>query len=305
MKRNGYCVSTYTKNPAYRIDCFDDGNQLLWEVKTAPNSDAKLYGLVAALDGNGNLHVFTREADHQVLKAYSSTGDLLWRHNEDTVPGTYSKAMRVVGDTLMLVRFDKIDTENNTYYFQQFDSNGEATSTLSVDGLNYDFYLAPFQDNSCLMMVTDRGRHLELSRIGSDGTLMWKKTLSGHAENLEFKTQQKPIRIDAQGNIDLISVAASATYSPLIFPVSVTNRYLITRFDPKGNKLQEDLIGRNRYRVVSDVDPTQTLESGFAPDEFLPTEDGYIAAGVNTYDLAEDNPDHTYSPPMVVNRYRW
>lgn len=57
--------------------------------------------------------------------------------------------------------------------------------------------------------------------------------------------------------------------------------------------------------MVSDVDPTLTLESGFAPDEFLPTADGYIAAGVNTYDLAEDNPDQTYSPPMVVNLYRW
>lgn len=128
-------------------------NQLLWEMKTTPNSDAKLYGLVATFDGNGNLYVLTREADHQVLKAYSPA-------NEDAVPGTYPKAMQVVGDTLMLVRFDKIDTENDTYYFQQFDMNGEATSVLGVDSLNYDFYLTPFQNNSCLMMTTDRAQSL-------------------------------------------------------------------------------------------------------------------------------------------------
>ena len=300
-----YCIRSYADTSHYRINCYDQNSDPIWSLVLDATTTGSLNGLIGTLDSEGNLYLFLTVSDHRFLRAYSNNGALLWEQPADDVAGTYSKTLIWIGGKLVLVGADASSSTDTQYYFQQFNQDGTQYSSVSTTGYQHDLFFKAYQNNSILMMTSDQGGHLDLTRINIDGTEAWKKILVGRSVNLEFKTQQQPVRVDEDGNIALINMSMEYVPSLLYFPVGVTNRYYISRFDSTGKQLQEDLIGRNRYRIVSDTDPTRTVESGFAPDEFVPTPTGYVAAGVNTYDLAEDNPNQTYSPPLVVNHYHW
>ena len=299
----GFCVKRRVNVEHYDAHCLDFNGNLVWQLMPSQS--------VERIDGDlgqdGIVYLRTVEGEQSWLRAYTLSGSVLWELLTDDLPGENynSNSLQWVNEKLLLIKYVKDEEDVTTQYFIHLNLDGSFHSVAEVATDNQLFYIQPYDANSYVALVRVPAYGMRLFRVNLNGEVLWVRNLPGRQLFIAFEGQQHPLRIDAQGNIVVIGSEQVMTPSLLVYPLKVALRYYFTRFNGNGSKIDEHLVGRYRYRIVSDVNPTVAVETGFAPNEFIVFDGGYVTAGIDTFYIAESNPDQTYTPPLTINYYSW
>lgn len=263
-------TKTYSKDPVIFLMKYAPSGELIWSIKYQKSSTDIPSSIV--IDENNNIFISGTNYNYESLEydlfisKFSSSGELMFEHTINNI-GYFDKTTVLVSQDnniylfgTMKEQFEFTDRYNSIIYGEhlfltKINQSGEILWTQSFKP--YTVESVTFDNENNLIFTSyetelnpDQTPHynLYLSKIGSNGTLLWSYYINevgiGH---------QSKISIDSENSILLTGLTRSANYTLInntkLTSISENGEIYVTKLTTDGNKEWDKiLLLKREYR---------------------------------------------------------